>query len=572
MQRNTSESSSPDHLTLELDVITNSVQIHEEQVELPEASPLINQPSTLRRVRSEPGPQRAELRSYTQRPQLAQVLAPGASFADRWRADVQEGGPADKALEAEMFHLERGGLFAWLKWSRSDWWYFLRTTLDFYPYDEGKLAVRTHVREGFIASVLMSLLALSFMIYSGGVSWQQFHNNEFDVSSKLGRSTWRTKLPFNLEPLNRTTLFGANMKQRGYTVHNESLFRVEFYTRTIYDGDYNRKKPCSVDADCRRVEGSLARCVDAKCRSRTAWKNLGKKRCKLGSSETGYCPVDGVSVQGEYGDPVYTYIQVMGALCKRYCGKPGEIACSQCASDQELDSIIRTGVGTSVSIRDFKSHDVGAWSKYYLTTATSLCMKMEVFFRRTTELWHSRWDFLGGDEKYDYATFEDSYVRSDEMKEMITSFFLRADKFETEIKKTPYTLMDLLQSLGATWSFLGITVGLVARKINGLASSREEMERSVSTYIRAVAWGDLQRAIECGHRLRRGMVRTNEYDELLQKEMFETIHRFRKEMDEMVIFKDREMAGSADDEVAEMEYMKQDSPNLHKAHSTPSGW
>ena len=58
---------------------------------------------------------------------------------------------------------------------------------------------------------------------------------------------------------------------------------------------------------------------------------------------------------------------------------------------------------------------------------------------------------------------------------------------------------------------------------------REDMERSVSTYIRAVAWGDLQRAIECGHRLRRGMVRTNEYDELLQKEMFETIHRFRKE-------------------------------------------
>ena len=79
-----------------------------------------------------------------------------------------------------------------------------------------------------------------------------------------------------------------------------------------------------------------------------------------------------------------------------------------------------------------------------------------------------------GHTGHDYTTCNDelSSFRSDEMKEMITSFFLRADKFETEIKKTPYTLMDLLQSLGATWSFLGITVGLVARKINGLVSSR----------------------------------------------------------------------------------------------------
>ena len=66
-----------------------------------------------------------------------------------------------------MFNLERAGLFSWLKWTQREWWYFIRTTLDFYPYDEGKLAVRTHVREGFVFSVLMSVLALAFMVYSG---------------------------------------------------------------------------------------------------------------------------------------------------------------------------------------------------------------------------------------------------------------------------------------------------------------------------------------------------------------------------------------------------------------------
>ena len=55
---------------------------------------------------------------------------------------------------------------------------------------------------------------------------------------------------------------------------------------------------------------------------------------------------------------------------------------------------------------------------------------------------------MGDDKAYNYTTYQDNYVRTDEMKKELTSFFLRADKFENEVKKTPYTLMDFLQSLG----------------------------------------------------------------------------------------------------------------------------
>merc|ERR1711998_611165 len=113
-------------------------------------------------------------------------------------------------------------------------------------------------------------------------------------------------------------------------------------------------------------------------------------------------------------------------------------------------------------------------------------------------------------------------------------FYLRADQFEKEVTYTPETLLNTLQKMGASWAFLSITIGVLARQLNKHCSSQAEMEMTQSAYIQALAWGDIIRAQKLGDHLRMGTVSRGLSTDY-QAEVFETVSNFRWEVESIAV-------------------------------------
>ena len=111
----------------------------------------------------------------------------------------------------------------------------------------------------------------------------------------------------------------------------------------------------------------------------------------------------------------------------------------------------------------------------------------------TNEIVYDRWRHglaIGGDSVHrNFTSFQSKYSRTGSAAEQVSDYFLRSDQFQNHVTRTPFTFIDIFQSWGSTWAFIGITIGVLASGCNRFANSRLEMEQTVNAYIRAVAWG-----------------------------------------------------------------------------------
>ena len=75
-----------------------------------------------------------------------------------------------------------------------------------------------------------------------------------------------------------------------------------------------------------------------------------------------------------------------------------------------------------------------------------------------------------GEDKKSYSAYVWNYQRISDRHCCTGAFFLRVDDFMQDVYVKPdLTLTEFFQTLGATWAFLGITIGLVARAGNSMS-------------------------------------------------------------------------------------------------------
>ena len=188
-------------------------------------------------------------------------------------------------------------------------------------------------------------------------------------------------------------------------------------------------------------------------------------------------------------------------------------------------------------IRSFEGEGLPAETTRYISTVDDeMTPKMETYLRTTSIATRDKWDLgkisgFSGESKMSFLTYAWNYQRSTDRHCCTTVFFLRADDFMEDIFVKPdLTLTELFQSLGGSWAFVGITIALVARAGNLFTLDKASRERTVNSYIQAVAWGDIEMANRLGMSLRGELLGARDNTQEIHT-MYETINYFRKHVE-----------------------------------------
>merc|ERR1712054_231597 len=427
-------------------------------------------------------------------------------------------------------------------------------TLDLFPYDDERSPIRAHIRQGYIVSILLSLVAVMLLISTTIASFVTFRRNDLITSDVLGVSAWDLDAPLNQ---NTTGFFGAYVTYKAKPYYNTSVLRVRYYERTIYDGNYKRGEPCQSDFECRNPGNSHSRatCDAGKCNPRSPFRDLGAMETPLpGQSRVLTKPLLPTSIHGGFGDPEYKFIYTRVEMCQFYCatadgnGLTGglthasidpTIPCSSCASMDEMEQMTQAGAfGISLNAIDSTTYATSSAEKVHVTSGSlSTMTQLESYFRSTrselkdkwwTGIWPGDFSTIAWSSSY----FRD-YSRSSPTEHSIVILYLRADRLYLSVTATPVmTLAGILQSVGATWTIICLTIGFLGKAANSLASSKMETEKILNSYIRAVAWSSIPQANYMAWQLKRGKLTDSPCEtkerELQHKMMFETVHHFRK--------------------------------------------
>ena len=308
------------------------------------------------------------------------------SHSLRWRASEDSPGSVEAVINEGLLNVER----PFWEMTVKDWRHWLRAALDLYPYDDDRLPVRTYVRHGLAVSVLASLLAMGFMIVTAISGYSRFNSDSVVISKVLKKNDPALVAPMN--NINSTngmaTTFAANMVVDGKPFYNESFFRVRFYQRIIYDGDYNRRLPCTSDAECKARPSSGATCTsEGICNSRSPHRDLGLKTVRIHGVNKN-APTESTFIQGEYGNPIYSFIYVQGELCSVYCvnstsryatdtPSPSTMPCSQCATDAELAAVTQRAIGLSLYLRGYEGEGLPVETTRCIASTRAETPKME---------------------------------------------------------------------------------------------------------------------------------------------------------------------------------------------------
>jgi len=253
--------------------------------------------------------------------------------------------------------------------------YKLRSYLDFFPYEHNDNVIRCHARRGFWLSVVMSIITAVVVILIAVAGFTEWRSGErgYQVSTALSPADPKKVVPVNVNGTGlRVALLiqvpGGNELAVNQS-RNDSFIKVRFRSDAVPFGNHGMKEKVELGA--------------APCLINTGDNDVGNP------GDLVVCPVYPGSLAGRFSNTLdYHYVRASVEVCAEYCGKSGQIPCSQCASKTELDNLISQEVMLTlfvqqvVNVRTMQPSWVGLPQTFYL--AMGLTPKVEVFVRHAS--------------------------------------------------------------------------------------------------------------------------------------------------------------------------------------------
>jgi len=322
--------------------------------------------------------------------------------------------------------------------------------LDVYPYH---MSVRrqTSKRSGALSVIAGLSLAVAIYIYSGMLleAWRS-EPSAYSISRHL--------VPRE-DSIDLLPDIGFTLNVDHQTFYNESFFRWSFNQRGIFDGDLSPKPRLKIPIPTEDTlignpkkfeEGEIGR--HQAHRMIVGWKD----------DDAGF---QGPSINGEYSDHEYYYVEAVLEPCKFY--KPGTFE-GTCASDNELaDFLASNDVEVSVSYKGIPSFGQDpTWNDIIFINLEDKWLGTEIYWSHVNA---QRNNWLNIEENEVWLEFTRFYTRrADKIhhEDEIMKFYFREDNKSVEQVEDSFNALNFMEGIGSIWTFIGLTIGAVAYNIN----------------------------------------------------------------------------------------------------------
>lgn len=331
------------------------------------------------------------------------------------------------------------------------------------------------------------------------------------------------------------------VKENMAKAYNDSFIKIRFrqdyiswpndtYTKKSY---YLKTSKCDISAES-ELTGSL------------------KARQERGTPAI--CPTDKGVLGGRFQrDPPldYWYLRASVDTCAKYCGQEGEISCDACAPQAELNDFLNNDIEIAfyfqqtVNVITEKVTWVLLPQTFYLSLGVT--PMVEVYVQKVISQIRNKWRYGFSDEgtRYkEYVKFSSSNERQSSyaVEKSLAQYYLHNDPHtEAEETQTPYTLLEMVSSLGGLSTALAVLFGTVGTAGNCLMNDDDAVHAASDAYIASVAWGDVESCAEFARELRQAQLPGQAFCRShwwkvyeRKKRQFNELQHFRKIMMELI--------------------------------------
>ncbi len=311
---------------------------------------------------------------------------------------------------------------------------------------------------------MLSVIAIAVVVAASFVNLTDFYYSFYGLRPQTAKQSMVMTPDEELIPK-----IGVAVKRNWNDFNDSRFFRIKFRQRAIFFSDTSEDQPrleleiptvdCTIGNEIsfnggQRVGTSAASCPDP------AW-----------SYDDGVTKFTGPTMNGEYYSAQYFYMDVELQPCSKYS--------DDCASAEELEALKEDGVEVSVSW-----HGILAWDNeprwrdvVFLNLDLDKWVGVEIFF---TPVIAQKTDWAFTDHFKHWVQFSRFYQRTQPRKvsesEEYIKFYIREESFSYDEKLTYMTILDLMESFGAFWTFVMLTLGALAKSVINKAKSDVHLE------------------------------------------------------------------------------------------------
>ena len=427
-------------------------------------------------------------------------------------------------------------------------WYKLRTLLDLYAWEDQDSPLRCHNRRGYWLSIVMSFFSVVIILSVMGLSLRDWADGSRGYS---------------IDSFGMVMPTGQTVPVDGLTEIKSAGLRIAMDAHATFGTDADKKiqNASYVKIKFRHTEIQWVKNGTQYVMKKTK-TDLGSTKCSLIDEKTGgsigdnvVCAEKSSKIGGRYTkNNVFNYIKASVQICKSYCGQSGEIACSSCASDAELSTVLQGNIHTNFYIQ--QTINVINDTQSYMGLPQTFSLAMNLTPKVDAYVRYHEADIR---DKFMYGFQDDAFVRkhyvqflrSDQRYEpfkftsdhgQLSAFSLRLDSYVANHEDyTPYTLLEVITSLGGLITLTALIFGSIGKGSNMLMNDDDAVHGTVEAYVAAIAWGDVASAATFARQLRQAQVpaMTNcrsrwwkVYER--KKRSFNEIRHFRRIMMELV--------------------------------------
>jgi len=247
------------------------------------------------------------------------------------------------------------------------------------------------------------------------------------------------------------------IKYHNTPVYDPSLITLKAESRTIYESDTNPDKPRGnfpiEIKDCVIGEGEFYSPIPAKCLTYDK---------------------DNWNVAGSYTDKVYKYLQIYITPCTDEIFNGTYVAVQFCADQANITNFFfaeNSRVNVALYMKSQEDLNTWKWSSPAYSTVAKKWAGIETYFRRVEMErygWMSLmtgkaiWSAFTMNERRESPIEVDEYGRYGE----VLKYYLRADDHAVHVVHTRYGFVQAVELIGSSWSFLGVTIGVLCTILN----------------------------------------------------------------------------------------------------------
>jgi hypothetical protein len=343
--------------------------------------------------------------------------------------------------------------------------YKLRRMFDFYPYEDVDAPIRVHPRRGYWVSIVMTLFTIGSLLTVLSLSMSDWSTGArgYTVNTAVVGGTDDLQLPVLTQgPGLRVAIIinPGNDPADLAKVYNESFVKVRFRQDSVSwpNGTYHKAK-----------------------------KDINTTKCTIGNGDYAWCPSEQGSLAGRYAKGVnFDYLRSSVEVCESYCGKAGQISCDACASQAELDALISKEMIITFYYQRIVNivTDETAWVEipqtFYLQS--QLTSKIEIFVGHVKAEIRDKWTYGINEDDTKIKIYAGSGSQSNfrfvpyATEKALARYYLRLDSHtKSEESHTPYTLLEIITTLGGLATACAFIFGTVGTGANCLMNDDGEM-------------------------------------------------------------------------------------------------